>query len=104
MNYKVGDKVKIKTWESMKKEYGIDGIGSIRLPYFPFVKEMERGISKICPDRILTIKSTGYEFAREFYKMQEDDIGWKWSGTAIEHLYKEPVYEPIKSRFDILDL
>ena len=30
MNYKAGQKVKIRTWESMGKEYGLDSDGDIR--------------------------------------------------------------------------
>ena len=30
MKYKVGDIVKIKSWEQMEKEYGLDGDGYVK--------------------------------------------------------------------------
>jgi len=29
MKYKAGDKVRIKTWEDMEKEFGLDSYGNI---------------------------------------------------------------------------
>ncbi len=40
MNYKVGDKVKIKEWANMKREFGMNG-SSIDVP-FSFTSEMSR--------------------------------------------------------------
>ena len=98
MKYKVGDKVKIKTWKSMKKEFGEGVLSSIDTPQHAFVLGMETGINKRFPGRILTIK----EITNIGYRME--DIDCNWSDDMIECLYEEPIYKPITSRFEILDL
>ena len=39
--YKVGDKVTIRSWESMEREFGLNEYGNICSPMFDFVKTME---------------------------------------------------------------
>ena len=56
MNYKVGDKVKIKTWKEMEKEFGLNNFESINCD-FCFIKEMEEKLNEKFPNRILTIES-----------------------------------------------
>lgn len=34
MNFKVGDKVRIRSWEDMEKEFGVDSDGDIKCNYF----------------------------------------------------------------------
>jgi len=38
--YKVGDKVTIRSWESMEREFGLNEYGNICSPRFDFVKPM----------------------------------------------------------------
>ena len=38
--YKVGDKVTIRSWESMEREFGLNEYGNICVPMFGFVKPM----------------------------------------------------------------
>ena len=38
MKYNVGDRVVIKTWEALEKQYGLDSVGDIEL--HPCVNEM----------------------------------------------------------------
>lgn len=77
--YKVGDRVKIKTIYGRKEE----------------VKSYLRK-----NNYILTIY--GINAKRGSYEMD----GWMgdWSEYMIEGLYEEPIYDPIQSRFEILDL
>ncbi len=100
MKYKVGDKVRIKTWEGMEKEFGLNINGNIQnIPCF--LKEMEEWINKDFPDRILTIK----EEIHSGYKMEE--LRLRWGDDMIECLakeYKEEIHAPILSRFELLDL
>lgn len=41
MEFKVGDRVKIREWDDMAKEFGTDPIGNINILPFNFVKEMQ---------------------------------------------------------------
>ncbi len=99
MKYKIGDKVKIKTWEEMEKEYGKRG-KNINCAY-TFVKEMEEDLEKINTNRIVTIKEI---IENEFYYMKELPR-WSWSDDIIKCLaknYKKP--ELITNRWEILDI
>lgn len=77
MNYKVGDKVKIK-------ENFLGHINAL---------EEVLGLS----NRIVTIKKVH----NYYYEMEE--IGWGWGEYNIEKIEKQ-IYEPILDRWEILDL
>jgi len=103
MRYKPGDKVRIRTWEDMKKEFGVSvgsDIYSISHPCW-FTYEMEKQLKKLNINRILTIKGIDEKF--NTYQVQE--INGYLTETMIECLapeYKEE--ELITNRFEILDL
>ncbi len=80
MKYKVGDKIKIKTWEQMEKEYSISFMENIQGDItinckIGITRREERQFTELCSDRILTIEKLekhGYiaNIKRWF------DIGW----------------------------
>jgi len=104
MKYKVGDKVKIKTWEELEKEFGLDrynnSIESICIKCdCSFMDYMEIELNAKFPNRIIEIEKI--TFGR--YKMKR--LCCNWTDDMIKCLakdYKKP--EPITSRFDILDI
>ena len=112
MKYKVGDKVKIKTWEDMEKEYGLNSYGSIKIYnnshdiIIGFNNIMEELVKDL--NRIITIKTVSndhYRIKESNYK--EKKIGYSWSDDMIECLaseYKDPESDPVLSRFELLDL
>lgn len=52
-NYKIGDKVKIRSWKSMENEFGLDGRGNID-SYISFVEAMRQSCGKemVITDRL----------------------------------------------------
>ncbi len=99
MKYKVGDKVKIKTWEEMEKEFGLSSnLIKMHKDIF-FTQSMEKYLKEISIDRILTIK--------EIYNDNDiymEEIGYVWKDCYIEGLVVEEIFEPIENRAEILDL
>ena len=112
MDYQVGDRVRIKTWDEMVSEFGLE-YEKIRCDY-RFNQNMEHSLSQLMSDRIITI-SRVYRGSL-LYKMEEIipnfpddytlDLNWKWSDHMIDCLesdyYKR--FTPIKNRFEILDI
>ncbi len=125
MNYKPGDKVKIKTWEEMKEEFGVFTSQKININdhLCCFNRTMDEVINKLQTNRVLTIKEIIEEKKEvpqkqlkicEHYimkemvwnKKQEENTGdkekYRWTDNMIEASVEEPI--PILSRFDLLDL
>jgi len=84
MNYKVGDKVRIKTWEEMEKEFGevgIRGSESINIPLYFFTKDMEMDMDIDFPDRTVKIK----EVIDSYYLIEDRDY------CFIDDMIKEKI-------------
>jgi len=100
--YKIGDKVKIKTYESMKREYGVNEYGTMNVKSEAgFIPSMERSLCKLNNNRILTIQCVN-QYSKD-YRVEE--IKYYWTDDMIECLVEEytpPI--PIHSRFEILDI
>jgi hypothetical protein len=79
MKYKVGDKVKIKTWEQMESEFGLDAFGTINCQY-GFTKLMKRFCGTV--QEIIDMDLGSYEMLSCDYVFSDD---------MIEGLAEEPV-------------
>ena len=99
MKYKIGDKVKIKTWEELEEEYGLNEFGGIDIKkkskFSSFYKKKEKILNEKFPDRIVEIEEIVEK--NDYYYMK--DIGWYWTENIIKELV-----DPIKNRFQILDI
>ena len=103
MKYKVGDKVKIKTWEQMEKEYGLSELENYtNRPFInsrrSFYKNIDEDIEKLKTDRILTVEHHYPHSVYVGYRVKEVEyiIDADW-------IVKE-IFAPINTRFEILDL
>lgn len=103
MKYKVGDKVKIRTWEELERDYEVFPSGSIH-SHSPsrafFTREMERELSAGFPDRILTIMEV-----RGYYYLTKEMDKWAWCDYMIEGLarYHYTIFDSIDYRFELMD-
>ena len=100
MKYKIGDKVRIKTWENMKKEFGVNSkriqtsINSKVVVY----REMYNNLMETTQNREVTIshiQNVSYNFK---------EVGFHWSEDTIECLIDEYLNIETISRFEILDI
>lgn len=83
MKFKVGDKVRVRSWDSMAKEFGVNRIGDICCDGM-FLSKMK----KFC-EIVHTIKSVNNGF--KYYSLEDDD--YRFSGDMLEPV-KEPTKEP----------
>lgn len=74
MEFKVGDKVKVRTWESMEKEFGTNEVGSIACKC-----SFTEGMRKFC-NMTMTICS---DMGDGMYQMEEDGMQYVWSKDMI---------------------
>ena len=92
MKYKVGDRVKIKSWEQMAEEYGVrktkEGTEYIANPGYHFLEEMKYYCGKIMEIRKKC--DTGYSM---------QDTGYVWTDEMIVHkmLPNDATYNDLES-------
>jgi len=105
MKYKVDDKVRIKTWKRMEKEFGIlyDDDGRYIDCNLHFPNMMEDFVNKHYPDRVVTIKQATETYG---YYLMEGDNYHHWTDDMIDGLCDPPnAKELIQSeRLRFLDL
>lgn len=79
--YKIGDRVKIKSWEQMEQEYGINGLGSIEC-FCVFTKGMKRlcdgeytiiGITRLDEQDVYSIDGCGSIISEDMISHKVDD-------------------------------
>ena len=79
MKYKVGDKVKVRSWEEMEKQYGLDFDGDINISVC-FVKSMREYCGKI-----LTINRV----CSDHYNMAESC--WNWTDEMLKPAHETKI-------------
>ncbi len=102
MKYKIGDKIKVRSWGEMSEEYGFfqKDKGLIAGPcqsQWIFTKNSDNSLDTI-KDRILTIKDINIDC----YSVKEI-TNIALTDWMIEGLAKD-IFKPIDNRFEILDL
>lgn len=81
MAYKIGDTVRVRQWDDMAAEFGLDVFGSIDCPY-KFVKEMRC----FCGGTYVidSIVYCGGESGPRAYWLEGDDFNWKFTEDMFE--------------------
>lgn len=77
MNFKVGDKVKIRAWEDMKKEFGLKPNGNIKCSLI-FTTDMKH----LC-GRVATIRNMSGKEIKLDFENTTGDINWNYSTDMI---------------------
>lgn len=96
MKYKVGDKVKVRKWDDMALEFGVDDDGDIKMPV-DFIKDMEQFCGKI-----VTIKSRNVSWdEEEYYEIIEDTKQAFWFS---DDMFEDDFTAPILIGVDIYNL
>lgn len=88
MKFKVGDKVRVRSWESMKKEFGVDDYGNI---FLGGVRFFCNGMESLCGTvhTIDTIDGSGYRFKTHGYWLTDEMLEPVKEPTKGEHFRKE---------------
>lgn len=92
-----GSKVKLRTWASMKKEYGLDSDGDIQIPYCFFVSNMRNLAGKI-----VTLIEPIKGFGENNYGVIAE---WQISAEMVDKIIKRSKYsseefEALKARIN----
>lgn len=77
---KIGDKVRIRKWDDMAKEYPVDKDGDILFPNCNFVDEM-----KMYCGKTVTVSKT---FDNGIFFILEDTEDYEWHESMIEKEYQ----------------
>lgn len=72
--YRVGDRVKVRSWDSMKKEFGTDGCGCIKVPCI-FTPEMKKFCGEVVTITHVTCNG---------YYLIDKERGWTFSDGMFE--------------------
>lgn len=90
MRYKAGDKVRVRQWDDMAKEFGLTlrGGGGIDIPDCTFVKNMK----KFC-GTVVTVSDIVFLNSR--YLIEEDNEHWYWTDDMFENVYYKCAYDKV---------
>lgn len=85
---KVGDKVKIRTWEDMKKEFQFTEHGSIQAGTGSFTKRMAKWGEQFVTVSYMLTPQLGYTR----FQIEEDETCYIWDETMIEPAEPKRIY------------
>jgi len=88
--YKKGDRVKVRQWDDMKREYGLDSYGAIAIPG-SFMPEMREYCGKT-----VTIEDVMSYTREDRYRIKGGD-GWCFSNEMFESPETMRAYEALKA-------
>ena len=112
MKYKVGDKVKVRTWEDMKNLYGLNPENYYDVEHkmyfkrilvpggggFFFDESMEIYVESNYSDRIVQI------IKKNNISYHVDESNWNFQDYMIEGIVEIDERDIIQSRFELLDI
>ncbi len=75
--YKIGDTVKVKTYDNMVNEYGCSALGEIYFGRCNFINDMKEFCGKT-----VTIKEI---LSNESYGIEEDNDNFEWADKMFEN-------------------
>lgn len=88
---KPGDKVKFRTWEDLKKQYGMNSLGNIKCPHYPIDNERKKHCGMVC---------TVVGMCADYFRIEDDNRYWLWPPEIIDEVY--PKEEKMEFTKDML--
>lgn len=82
MKYKVGDKVRVRQWDDMAKEFGFSGCTKSNIDILGCL--FTNNMKKFCGS-VVTISNIASDNSR--YLIKEDDQNWYWTDDMFENMY-----------------
>lgn len=82
MKYKVGDKVRVRQWDDMAKEFGFSGCTKSNIDILGCL--FTNNMKKFCGS-VVTISNIARDNSR--YLIKEDDQNWYWTDDMFENMY-----------------
>ena len=75
MKFKKGDKVRVRQWKAMEREYGLNIYGCIKTEGVRFARDM-----RVYCGKVVTVS----EVWDDYYKIEEDNGAFKWTDDMFE--------------------
>lgn len=82
MKYKIGDKVRVRQWDDMVKEFGFSGCTKSNIDILGCL--FTNIMKKFCGS-VVTISNIAGDNSR--YLIKEDDQNWYWTDEMFENVY-----------------
>ena len=87
MRYKIGEKVTIRQWDDMEKQFGLNRIGNIDC-HCVFIKDMDKYCGKTMTIRNFYVNYNYYEMENEPYYNWSEDM-FEPPDTSIKYFIKK---------------